>query len=110
MTEIRIHLSEIAEWTEGNLSAGIFAGMVSNARTETGIHITSIATPESGWPMMAYCEICKTSTLWLNLYAAKPKDGDYFKIIKTCVDEVHGCHHTMQMSLPDNFFIKGPSK
>lgn len=60
-----------------------------------GIHITSIAPPEQGWPIMAHCSICKKTVIVLSLYAEKPEDGDIWSLEGTCLDEDEHIRHNM---------------
>ena len=65
----------------------------------SGIHVTSIKPPEQGWPIAMYCPICKVTTFVLSPWAAKPEDGDYFKMNDMCADEVLGFKHNMQLGM-----------
>ena len=60
-----------------------------------GIHITSIVPPEQGWPIVAHCDICHKTEIVLSPYAAKPSDGDYWKLNGTCLDEEKHIKHNM---------------
>src|SRR5271157_4313805 len=51
------------------------------------VHITSIVPPESGWPIVAHCDLCKKTVIVLSPWAIKPEDGDYWKMNGTCLDE-----------------------
>ena len=65
----------------------------------SGIHVTSIVPPEQGWPVAMHCPLCKETVFMLSLWAIKPKDGDFFKINKMCVNEELGFKHNMKMSM-----------
>jgi hypothetical protein len=60
-----------------------------------GIHITSIVPPEQGWPIVAHCDLCHKTEIVLSPYAAKPSDGDYFRMNGTCLDEELHWKHNM---------------
>lgn len=64
-----------------------------------GIHVTKIIPPEHGWPISFHCPICKKTVFILSLYAEKPKDGYYFRLNDTCVDDVHGFEHNMRLRI-----------
>jgi len=61
----------------------------------SGVHITSIVPPEQGWPIVAHCDICHKTEIVLSPYAAKPSDGDYWKLEGTCLDEEKHIKHNM---------------
>lgn len=82
------------EWTIAELEE-FFAGIDAvtgpcNRTLPYGIYVTNIVPPEQGWPIAMYCPICKETTFILSPWAAKPKDGDYFKMNNICArDERH---------------------
>lgn len=61
----------------------------------SGIHITSIVPPESGWPIVAHCVLCHKTEIVLSPWAINPEDGDYWKMEVTCLDEELGIKHNM---------------
>jgi hypothetical protein len=61
----------------------------------TGIHITSIVSPESGWPIVAHCDLCRKTVIVLSPWAIKPEKGDYWKMHHTCLDEDLNIKHNM---------------
>ena len=64
-----------------------------------GIYVTSIVPPTRGWPIAMYCPICKETTFILSPWAAKPKDGDYFRMNEVCGSVEHGGQHNLRMTL-----------
>jgi hypothetical protein len=61
----------------------------------SGVHITSIVPPESGWPIVAHCDLCKKTVVVLSPWAVKPENDDYWKMNGTCLDEEMGMKHNM---------------
>ena len=59
------------------------------------INITSIVPPESGWPIVAHCDMCKKTVIVLSPWAIKPEKGDYWKMHHTCLDEDLHIKHNM---------------
>jgi hypothetical protein len=62
-----------------------------------GIHITHIVPPAQGWPIAAYCPTCRETTFILSPWAAKPKDGDYFKMNDTCISKGLSGKHVLEI-------------
>ena len=62
------------------------------------IEITGIKPPEIGWPVMAHCEVCQTTVIFLHAFAAKPDHGDIHTLRRMCVDEIHGIRHNLLMA------------
>jgi hypothetical protein len=60
-----------------------------------GVHIESIVPPESGWPIVAHCDLCKKTVIVLSPWAIKPEKGDYWKMHHTCLDEDLHIKHNM---------------
>lgn len=62
------------------------------------IEITHIVPPEVGWPVVIHCRKCKRTEIFLNVYALKPENGDYFQFDSMCVNENEGIalRHNMQ--------------
>jgi hypothetical protein len=50
-----------------------------------GIFLTGITAPETGWSVAYHCRHCRKTVFMLNVYAAKPKDGDYW-LMEMCAD------------------------
>ena len=65
---------------------------------ETGIHVTSVTPPESGWLMSFYCSLCKETWFLLSPWALKPKEGDYWRI-QMCGSDVEGFRHNLQLGM-----------
>ena len=74
------------------------------------IEITSITPPEVGWPIVCYCPLCKETTIILSLYAAKPEDGDYWKMNPMCLHDnmqhTHGMTFGLQKVGPPKLDMK----
>jgi hypothetical protein len=62
----------------------------------SGIHVTSIVSPDQGWPIAMHCPICKKTTFLLSPWAIKPEKGDYWRMNEICADSEE---HTYNMSL-----------
>ena len=62
------------------------------------IHITSIVPPESGWPIVAHCDLCKKTVIVLSPWAIKPEDGDYWRM-EMCGDETLAFEHNMKLGM-----------
>jgi hypothetical protein len=60
--------------------------------------ITSITPPAVGWPVVAYCGLCRRTTIALSFYAAKPKDGDFWLFSRICLDEELGNRHNLLLN------------
>lgn len=73
-----------------------------------GIHVTSIVPPEQGWPIAMYCPICKETTFILSPWAAKPSDGDYFRMNEVCGSVEHGGSHNMKMAMKPILYHRLP--
>jgi hypothetical protein len=71
------------------------------------INITSIVPPESGWPIVAHCELCRKTVIVLSPWAVKPEDGDYWKMNGTCLDEDLHIKHNMY---PQKWYPWGDGK
>ena len=65
----------------------------------TGIHVTHITPPAQGWPIAMYCPICGETTFILSPWAAKPENGDYWRMTDICGSEVLGQAHNLLMTL-----------
>jgi hypothetical protein len=62
------------------------------------INITSIVPPESGWPIVAHCDLCKKTVIVLSPWAIKPEDGDYWRM-EMCGDETLAFEHNMKLGM-----------
>jgi hypothetical protein len=54
---------------------------------QSGIYITRITPPASGWPIAMRCEECKRTVFMLSEFGIRPKDGDFF-LVNMCADEL----------------------
>jgi len=66
---------------------------------KTEIIITSIKTPEVGWPVLLHCPLCGRSEIVLSLWAIKPERGDYFWMEKICIDDEMHHQHNMRFAI-----------
>ena len=67
---------------------------------DPGIHITSFVPTESGWPIVAHCDLCKKTVIVLSPWAIKPEKGDYWKLEGTCLDEEEHIKHNLPIWYP----------
>ena len=65
-----------------------------------GIHLSHIVPPAQGWPIAAYCPKCMETTFILSPWAAKPKDGDYFRMNDTCISKGLSGKHVLDIFHP----------
>jgi hypothetical protein len=73
-----------------------------------GIFVTSIVPPEQGWPIAMYCPICKETTFLLSPWAAKPSDGDYWRMAEMCGSVEHQGKHNMKMAMKPILYHRLP--
>jgi hypothetical protein len=66
-----------------------------NVAVPSGVNVTSITPPESGWPIVAHCNLCRKTVILLSPWAVKPEKGDYWKLEGTCLDEEDHIKHNM---------------
>lgn len=100
-TEEREEFYAMAGLTDLFTRMGILKGATaSNAPVlpQVGIHITHIVPPAQGWPVAIYCPICRETTFVLSAYAAKPEDGDYWKMNESCVRDGVCDQHNIKMA------------
>jgi hypothetical protein len=106
-------IAEMEDFFSGpDALTGTFSGGVANNAClpydwidfgkATGIYVTSITPPESGWPFALHCPLCKETVFILSPWAIKPEKGDYWRIEGTCgnEDDATRMKHDMQMSMP----------
>ena len=63
----------------------------------SGIHLREIVPPETGWPIMAHCPLCKRTDIVLVPWGSKPGDGDILLMRRTCLDPELGTRHQLDM-------------
>ena len=61
---------------------------------QPGINITSIKQPEQGGIIAIHCPLCKATDFILSLWAVKPRDGDFFYMPQTCINDLR---HDLEM-------------
>lgn len=67
----------------------------------SGVIVTAITTPSSGWPIAYYCPICKTTTFMLSIWAEKPRDCDYIRVNEICVSDEDNVAHNIEFTFRD---------
>ena len=74
---------------------------------ESGIHVTRVGAPETGYAIAAHCAHCRRTVIVYSPYAAAPENGGLYALKGICLDEdehsrtVHNLYPQFDYPYPD---------